>query len=61
MQSVRCRHDGLSEEIAAKDREIASLREHVADREGHAAGFQRQHTGVDCLAVLARPDDRKAS
>jgi hypothetical protein len=28
----------LSEEIAAKDREIAGLREHVADREGHAAG-----------------------
>jgi hypothetical protein len=53
----------LSEKVAAKDREIASLREHVGDREGHAAGFQYQHTGqrVDGQAVLARPDGRKAS
>ena len=35
----------LSEEVAARDREIASLREHVSDREGHAAGFQYRHIG----------------
>jgi hypothetical protein len=35
----------LSEEVTAKDRKIADLREHVADREGRAAGFQYQHIG----------------
>jgi hypothetical protein len=42
---VAAKMASLSEEIAAKDRGIASLREHVADREGHAAGFQYRHIG----------------